>query len=329
MEPRVSSAGLVLMLAACGRGRTSEFHVLDGGAGELLALDAHGIVLRREACPGGRLLAADGEALWIAGEGQGGGRLERRVLDEDGARAVGSLPFRSPRALAPGADGDLYLLDGAPGEPVRLWQVEPWLTPRFLGEFPEGTSLAWEGSTLLLGTRAGALLRLRRDGAVLAAVELGAPLVAVRAEPGPAGPCVLLGGPTPRLVRLEHGLEPRWSAALSASSAEFALDGEQVWLVEGERLVRLGADGGRELSLPLPLRGGPWHASLARGSRTWLRGRGAWLEVDSAGTRAWIVRAQGGFEALSAAVRRRAGAASRRAGSLRRARPRARARGSW
>lgn len=316
------------MLAACGPAREAEFHLLDSGAGALLALDARGIVLRREPWPGARLLAADGEALWIAGDAAHGGRLERRVLDAPEDPPASALSFRAPLALAPGPQGDLYLLDGSTGANERLWRVEPWMTTRFLGEFADASVLTWDGSSLLLGTRTGQLLRLRRDGAVLDTLELGAPLVALQAAPEESGLFVLLGGPTPRLVRLERALEPSWSAALTLPCEALAVADGRAWLVEGERLLRFDASGGRELELALPVRGGPWHAALARGSRAWLRGRGAWLEIESAGTRAWIARSQGGFGALSAAVRRRAGAAPRRAGSSRRARPPARGRGS-
>lgn len=317
-----AAVGLVLALGACARPGEVEFHVLDGGAGELVALDRRGLVRAREVVPGARLLAHDGEALWVAGAGETGGWLERRALDGAPQR----LLLRAPQALAPGTDGDVYVLDGEADERVRLWQIEPWLTTRFLGEFPGASVLARDGGALLLGTRAGTLLRLRRDGAVLASLELGAPLVALESESGAL--FALLGGEAPRLVRLDRALEPRWSAALLVASAAVASAGERAWLVEGERLVRFGTGGARELEHELPLRGGPWRASAAQGSRVWLRGRGAWLELDSAGTRAWVVRSQGGFEALSAGVRRRAGAVPRRAGSSRRATRRAPARAS-
>lgn len=321
---RGSWAGIALALAACAGGHEVEFHLLDGGSGELLALDRRGLVVARADRPGARLLARDGEALWIAGEGERGGWLERQAL---GAAPVEPtrLAFRAPRALAPGADGDLYLLDGAAGERARLWQVEPWLATRFLGEFEGGARLAWDGRALLLGTQQGGLLRLRGDGAVLETVEFGAPVVALEAAAGGDGGFLLLGGTAPRLARFERTLAQRWTVALGAPCAGFAVGGERVWVVEGELLLRFGPQGARELVHELPLRGGPWRACAAEASRVWLRGSGAWLELDSAGPRAWIVRAQGGFEALSAGVRRRAAARLRRAASSRRGLPRARA----
>jgi len=319
----------VIGLGGCGEEGQALFHVLDGGSQELFALDEHGIVLARESCPGARALALDGEALWIAGAQGPSGRLERRPLCAEGPASGRALAFRAPFALTPGADGDLYLLDGTPGERPRLWQVEPWLATSFLGEFEGATAISWDEETLLLGTQRGALHRLRRDGAMLASVELGAPLIAMHAGGENARTLALLGGASPRLVCLERTLAIRWSTALLGSCGELAVAGEWAWVVERERLVRIGANGARELELELPLRGGPWRPCAALGGRVWLIGQGAWLEVESLEQRAWIARAQGGFEALSAGVRRRATAGPRRAGSCRRARARARALASW
>ena len=319
-------------LAACGPARVPAVWVLDPGAGVLATLDEELLVLAHEELPRARLVAVDGEALWVAEEVGTGSAARTRLLRRAhaGAEARG-LAFAGLAALVSDGAGGLFALDHLDGERTRLWHVEPWLTRRFLAECPGVTALAAGHGELLCGTGAGELWRLRRDGSVLARAEIGGPVHVLAAGPEAGSWYALAGSVERQLSRLGPGLAPAWSVVLAGECTAFASEPgeERVWLVEGDALVRFGPGGRRELAHELPARGGPWRVFAAADGRAWLSGTGALLALDSAGGRAWITHAQGGFDALGQVVSRAGAAAPPRAASSRRAPIRARARAPW
>lgn len=318
-----------VVLAACGPARAPAVWALDPGTGVLAVLDEELLVLAHEERLRARLAAVDGEALWIAEDvGEGAAtrtRLLRRAYPGGEER---SLAFAGLVRIAPDGAGGLYALDRVDGEHTRLWHVEPWLTRRFLTECPGVSALAAGRGELLCGTRAGELWRLRRDGSVQAQAELGGPVLALAAGAEGGAWYALVGGAESGLRRLGPGLAPEWSVVLTGDCSAFAPepDDERVWLVEGDTLVRFGPGGRREITHPLPVRGGPWRVFAAADGRAWLAGTGALLALDSAGGRAWITHAQGGFSALGSVVSLAGATAPPRATSSRRAPSPARAR---
>jgi hypothetical protein len=316
----------------CGPARAPAVWALDPGADALVVLDEELALLAHEEWPHARLIALDGEALWVAQDvGEGGVGHTRLVRRAHASGEQRELAFARLSALAPDGAGGLFALDRLDGERTRLWHVEPWLTRRFLAECPETTAFASGHGELLCGTSAGKLWRLRRDGSVLAQAELGSMVHALAPGQDPGTWYALTGDAERRIARLGPELAPEWIVVLSGECSAFALeaDVERAWLVEADTLLRFGSDGRRELVHALPRRGGPWRVFSAADGRAWLAGTGALLVLDSAGGRAWITHAQGGFDALGPVVSRAARAAPPPGASSHRAPSRARARAPW
>ncbi|HEX6882917.1 MAG TPA: hypothetical protein VF530_06020 [Planctomycetota bacterium] len=285
-------------LGACGAAPGSGWWAVDRGAGCVLRLDAELIVRERMSLPGVERALTHAGRTWLA---TGGERGELFTLEPRAPRHLWSAPG-AILALAPAAGEGLLVLEGRAGAARRLWSVAPDGAALLLGAFPDAHVLASDGAAVLVGGLGGRLVELGAGGAQRAQEHVPGGVRALAPGPRRGTWWLLAGGPAPRLELRGAGLALVRGVLAGAAGSALATDPEraQVWLVAGDALWRHGLEG--EAEAVLVLAQGPWSAAAATAEGVLLLAPGALLEVRARGASARVLRAQGGFAALSALV---------------------------
>ncbi|MEW6072520.1 MAG: hypothetical protein AB1726_08005 [Planctomycetota bacterium] len=281
--------------------------VADGGAGEVLALDAQDLPVRRVAVAGARALASrPGGGCWVLGAGEEGKSRLARIEPEGEIVSVATLG--AARALVGTADGAAILIEETPaGRGIVRLEGDGRRTA--IAELAGAACLAIAGSDLLAGRDPGGLVLWRLAPAPEAVRGWGlARRRIVQVAPGPrpgwwwALERAEGGGEAAAetLHLVDDALAPRWSWTVGPGAAVLApVPGtESLWVAGGRApFVRRIGPGGAELEVPdLPLRGIAAGLAAADGGVAWCA-PGALLHLDCDGR---LRRTQGGFASLRA-----------------------------